>query len=66
MSLEGFKGILDEFSPDFAPLRYLAKEIYALIFPVGKIFIGTEIEQVAVQGVYDGMADAFDRSALAF
>jgi thiamine kinase-like enzyme len=68
MSPEGFEGILDEFSSDFAPLRGLAKELHALIFPVrdGKIFTGTETDQVAVQRVYDGMADAFNRSALAF
>ena len=68
MSPEGFEGILDEFSSDFAPLRGLAKELHALIFPVrdGKIFTGTEKDQVAVQRVYDGMADAFNRNALAF
>ncbi|KAI0096994.1 hypothetical protein GGR51DRAFT_541928 [Nemania sp. FL0031] len=67
MSPEGFEGILDEFSSDFAPLRGLAKELHALIFPVrnGKIFTGTETDQVAVQGLYDGMADAFKRSARA-
>ncbi|KAJ5244000.1 Protein kinase-like domain protein [Penicillium chrysogenum] len=68
MSPEGFEGILDEFSSDFAPLRGLAKELHALIFPVrdGKIFTGTETDQVAVQRLYDGFADAFNRSALAF
>ncbi|KAJ8058528.1 hypothetical protein OCU04_012711 [Sclerotinia nivalis] len=68
MRPEGFEGILDEFSSDFASLRGLAKELHALIFPVrdGKIFTGTETDQVAVQRVYDGMADAFNRSALAF
>lgn len=68
MSPEGFEGILDEFSSDFAPLRGLAKKLHALIFPVrdGKIFTGTEMDQVAVQRVYDGMADAFNRSALLF
>jgi len=67
MSPEGFEGILDEFSSDFAPLQGLAKELHALIFPVrdGKIFIGTEKDQVAVQRLYDGMADAFNTSALA-
>ena len=68
MSPEGFKGILDEFSSDFAPLRGLAKELHALIFPVrdGKIFTGTETDQVAVQRLYDRMADTFNKSALAF
>lgn len=68
MSPEGFEGILDEFSSDFAPLRGLAKKLHALIFPVrdGKIFTGTETDQVAVQRVYDGMANAFHRSALVF
>lgn len=68
MSPEGFEGILDEFSSDFASLRGLAKKLHALIFPVrdGKIFTGTETDQVAVQRVYDGMADAFNRSALVF
>jgi serine/threonine protein kinase len=68
MSPEGFLGILGEFSADFAPLRDLAKELHALIFPLrnGQIFTGTETEQVAVNRLYDGMADAFNRSALAF
>ncbi|KAF7557986.1 hypothetical protein G7Z17_g224 [Cylindrodendrum hubeiense] len=68
MSPEGFEGILDEFSSDFVPLRGLAKKLHALIFPVrdGEIFTGTETDQVAVQRVYEGMADAFNRSALAF
>ncbi|KAK2609205.1 hypothetical protein QQS21_002287 [Conoideocrella luteorostrata] len=68
MSPEGFEGILDEFSPDFASLRGLAKELHALIFPMHdeKIFTGTEMDQVAVQRLYDGMAGAFNRSALAF
>lgn len=64
MSPEGFLGILGEFSADFAPLRGLAKELHALVFPVrdGKIFTGTETEQVAVERLYNGMADAFNRS----
>jgi thiamine kinase-like enzyme len=68
MSPEGFEGILDGFSSDFVPLRGLAKELHALIFPVrdGKIFTGTETDQVAVQRLYGGMADAFNRSALLF
>ncbi|KAJ6190415.1 Protein kinase-like domain protein [Penicillium mononematosum] len=68
MSPEGFEGILDEFSSDFAPLRGLAKELHALLFPVrdGKVFTGTETDQVAVQRLYDGMVDAFNRSALEF
>ncbi|KAL3419845.1 hypothetical protein PVAG01_08343 [Phlyctema vagabunda] len=49
-------------------LQSLAKELHALIFPVrdGKIFTGTETDEVAVQRVYDGMAAAFNESALAF
>lgn len=67
MSPEGFEGFLGEFSSDFASLQGLAKELHALILPVrdGEIFTGTETDQVAVQKLYDGMADAFDRSALA-
>ncbi|KAK0703114.1 hypothetical protein B0T26DRAFT_815312 [Lasiosphaeria miniovina] len=50
ISPEGFLGILDEFSPDFAPLRNLAQKLYGLGFPVrdGKIFTGTETEQAAL------------------
>jgi serine/threonine protein kinase len=68
MSPEGFEGILAEFSPDFAPLQGLARELHTLIFPVrdGKIFTGTETDPEAVQRLYDGMADAFSRSASAF
>ncbi|KAJ5263480.1 hypothetical protein N7478_011085 [Penicillium angulare] len=68
MSPEGFEEILNEFSSEFAPLRGLAKELHALISPVrgGQIFTGTDTDLVAVQNLYDGMADAFNRSALAF
>lgn len=68
MSPEGFEGILDEFCSDFAPLRGLARELHALLFPVrqGKIFTGTDRDPVAVERLHDGMADAFNRSALAF
>ncbi|KAK3393945.1 hypothetical protein B0H63DRAFT_555233 [Podospora didyma] len=34
MSAEGFWAILDEFSPDFASVRDLAKELHALLFPL--------------------------------
>ncbi|KJK96090.1 hypothetical protein H633G_00030 [Metarhizium anisopliae BRIP 53284] len=68
MSPEGFEGILDEFCSDFAPLRGLARELHALLFPVrqGKIFTGTDTDPVAVERLHDGMADAFNWSALAF
>jgi len=67
MSPEGFSALLDEFSADFAPLRGLAKELHALLFPLrdGRVFTGTETEQVAVERLYNGMADAFNRRALA-
>jgi len=63
MSPEGFTGLLGEFSADFAPLRGLAKELHALIFPLrdGRIFTGTETEQPAVECLYSSMADAFHR-----
>ncbi|CAG7555255.1 unnamed protein product [Fusarium equiseti] len=68
MSPEGFEGILNEFSSAFTPLRGLAKELHELIFPVrdGKIFTGTDTDQVAIQRLYDGMAGAFKRNVLAF
>ena len=68
ISPEGFEELLNEFSSDFAPLRGLAKELHALIFPMrdGKIFTGTGTDQMSVQGVYNGMADAFHRSAPSF
>lgn len=68
MTPEGFLGVLEEFSADFAPLRDLAKELHGLLFPLrdGKIFIGTEMAPVAVEQLYDGMAKAFERSANTF
>lgn len=68
MSPEGFEGILGEFSSDFVPLCGLAKELHELVFPMreGKIFTGTDMDPVAVQRLYSGMADAFNRSALVF
>ncbi len=68
MSPEGFLGILDEFSADFASLRDPAKKLHELIFPVrhGEIFTGTETEPVAIERLYDGMVDAFNQAALGF
>ncbi|KAI1109323.1 kinase-like domain-containing protein [Nemania sp. NC0429] len=68
MSPRGFSRMLGEFSADFAPLRGLAEELHALMFPLrdGKIFTGTETEQAAAKQLYDEMAGAFDRAALAF
>ncbi|KAK0612381.1 kinase-like domain-containing protein [Bombardia bombarda] len=68
MSPEGFLGILDEFSADFASLQGLAQKLHGLIFPVrdGKIFTGTETEQAAIERLYDGTADAFNQAALGF
>ncbi|KAK4140596.1 uncharacterized protein C8A04DRAFT_39750 [Dichotomopilus funicola] len=67
MSPKGFEAILDEFSADFAPLRGVAWELHALIFPLrdGRVFTGTDTEQVAVEGLYTAMADAFERGVLA-
>ncbi|CAN9142136.1 unnamed protein product [Alternaria alternata] len=64
MSPEGFEGILEEFSSDFVPLQGLARELHALMFPVreGKIFTGTDTDHVAVQKLYNDIADAFTRS----
>ncbi|KAI1132124.1 kinase-like domain-containing protein [Nemania abortiva] len=66
MSLDGFSTILDEFSPDFAPLRELAKELHELVFPMrdGRIFTGTDTDQSAAEQLYDEIADAFNQSAL--
>ncbi|KAJ5627864.1 Tyrosine-protein kinaseactive site protein [Penicillium lividum] len=66
MSPEGFEEILDGFPFDFVPRRGLAKDLHALIFPVRDryIFTGTETDQVTVQRLYGGMADAFNQSAL--
>lgn len=67
MSPEGFSGILDEFSAEFTPLRDLAMELFVLIFPIrnGKVFTGTEMEQGAVERLYDRMADALKQKAIA-
>lgn len=68
MSPQGFEKMLDEFSNEFKPLQGLAQELHALVFPVrdGKIFTGTDTDQVAVQRLYDGMANAFDKGVTAF
>ncbi|GAP83501.2 putative protein kinase-like domain [Rosellinia necatrix] len=55
MSPEGFSRIPGEFSADFAPLRGLAEELHALIFPLrdgkrdGKIFTGTKTEEAIIK-----------------
>ncbi|KAK5659148.1 hypothetical protein OQA88_1238 [Cercophora sp. LCS_1] len=68
MSPQGFVRILGEFSPDFVPLRGLARELHALLFPLreGKVFTGTEMRSGATERLYEGMVDAFNRSALTF
>jgi hypothetical protein len=62
MEPKGFEKILEEFCSEFAHLKGLARELRALIFPIrdGKIFIDTDTDKVAVQNLYDGMANAFD------
>ncbi|KAJ3484725.1 hypothetical protein NLG97_g6987 [Lecanicillium saksenae] len=67
MSLDGFEDILEEFSATFAPLRGLAKELHRLIFPIrdGGIFTKTETDQSGVEGLYQGMIDAFNHAILA-
>ncbi|KAL7905889.1 hypothetical protein GGI35DRAFT_471396 [Trichoderma velutinum] len=64
MSLEGFEGILSEFSGQFVPLKGLAKKLHGLIFPVrdGVIFTGTDMEQEAVHRLCLEMANAFMQS----
>ncbi|KAI1171974.1 kinase-like domain-containing protein [Nemania sp. FL0916] len=57
MSPEGFLGILDQFSTEFAPLRGLATKLHGLIFP---------LRNVAAKKLYDNIADAFTQSALGY
>lgn len=66
MGSDGFLEILGEFSEDFAPLKSLAKELHALIFPIrdGEIFIGTETDSGAIEKLYQGMIDAFDQATV--
>ncbi|KAK3295397.1 uncharacterized protein B0H64DRAFT_395173 [Chaetomium fimeti] len=68
MSPEGFVAMLDEFSPDFAPVQDLTRELHALLFPLhdGRIFTGTEMDRAAAKRLYDGMAAAFHKSASSF
>lgn len=61
MSLEGFEGVLEEFSADFVPLTDLARKLHGLIFPVrdGVIFTGTDENEKAAARLCNEIADAF-------
>ncbi|KAF3074319.1 hypothetical protein CFAM422_003728 [Trichoderma lentiforme] len=67
MSPEGFKGILEEFSPDFNELKDLAKELHELIFPVcdEPIFTGYNKDKKAAAWLRDEIQGAIRRSATA-
>lgn len=67
MSPEGFKGILEEFSPDFNELKDLAKELHELIFPVRDepIFTGYNKDKKAAAWLRDEIQGAIRRSATA-
>ena len=68
MSSEGFLAILEEFSPDFASMRDLAKELNALLFPLrdGKIITGTETDRAVVERLYGEMAQPFHQRSFSF
>lgn len=67
MEPKNFEIILKEFSAPFMQLKDLARELHAILFPIrdGEVFIDTDTDAAEVQGLYDGMAKAFDAKARA-
>jgi hypothetical protein len=64
MDQNGFQGILEEFPPEFPPLKPLAESLREILFPVrdGIIWTGTDDSPEAVDRLYDGMIQMFEEA----
>ncbi|CAG9983549.1 unnamed protein product [Clonostachys byssicola] len=64
MDQDGFQSILEEFAPEFQPLKPLAESLRHILFPLrdGVIWTGTDGSPEAVDKLYDGMICAFEEA----
>ncbi|KEZ41236.1 Uncharacterized protein SAPIO_CDS7324 [Scedosporium apiospermum] len=64
MDQSGFQGILEEFPPEFHPLKPLAESLRQILFPVrdGIIWTGTDDSLEAADRLYDGMIQMFEEA----
>ncbi|CAH0043014.1 unnamed protein product [Clonostachys rhizophaga] len=64
MDQDNFQSILDEFPPDFHPLKPLAESLRQILFPLrdGVIWTGTDGLPEAVDKLYDRMIRAFEEA----
>lgn len=64
MGQDRFRNILTEFTPEFYSLQSLAESLRQILFPLedGVIWTGTYTTPEAIDKLYDGMIDAFERS----
>ncbi|CAH0046051.1 unnamed protein product [Clonostachys solani] len=62
MDQDSFQSILEEFTPEFHPLKPLAENLRQILFPLrdGVIWTGTDGSPEAVDKLYDGMIRAFE------
>ncbi|KAH7176300.1 serine/threonine-protein kinase Sgk2 [Dactylonectria macrodidyma] len=63
MDQDSFQSILEEFTPEFHPLKSLTESLRQTLFPLwdGVIWTGTDGSPEAVDKLDDGMIPAFDR-----
>ncbi|KAI0016424.1 FunK1 protein kinase [Xylariomycetidae sp. FL0641] len=61
-----FESILDEFPPEFNPLKLVARSLRRLLFPTrdGVLMTGTDESLEGENKLYDGMINSFDHIAM--
>ena len=64
MGKQQFACITQEFSPDFKGLEGLAENLREVLFPMraGQLWTGTDTGSEAVDALYDGVINVFDRA----
>jgi hypothetical protein len=64
MDQDSFRSILEEFAPEFHPLKPLAESLRQILFLLrdGAIWKGTDGSPEAVDKLYDGMIRAFEEA----
>ncbi|OBT68996.1 hypothetical protein VE03_01400 [Pseudogymnoascus sp. 23342-1-I1] len=62
MGEEGFKAILEEFSPEFEGLKGPGEKLRSLLFPLrdGKIWTWTDVTPEGTNQLYDDITGAFE------
>lgn len=60
MAADNLERLLDEWSPDYAHCKDLARELWCLLFrDKHQIFLGTDVSTEGTNALYDGFTKAF-------